>query len=876
MKRTFAALVLALAPLTAAAMEPLVPNPELEGRTWQESAPSSGMAMTFDSVDFNSSSRELVVDVGLVNESSHFLPTLSYTLSLYEGRPTDGTVQGLNLTTFFTGELSGLPPAGAEGRQIIAQVPQAIDPGEYSLRLVVNDAEMSAFALGVYGEPVALSGTGGHLGYPDPFVRLSNGDVIGLGVGAALAPSEGFSIGLDLSAAPDLARAVSSGVEFAAEATVWNLRGEEAHRFDATPFRQETVNGAPALLADFSGWSGEPGPYTLEVLVLTAGEPAALDPIEARWLVDGFVSRIHRLETPANAYRDGDSLAISGTVTAHGHEGGERATLEVTLVEVDGGVETYETDIVYPDHEGEFVDFSFSDQVSRGDAALSRIDAVLTLEGGRVLDRYSVPVESELEYAAPSSSDDAGFIPRASLVGIIGLAALGLVYAAFRRRVAPAATFVAILAASLWLTLTGAVVAEHPVTSSASVYFSKVETGKLGVCPQTVDTLFAGHAFCEHCMNGTEWVGYVEYVYKNGVTGRTADMVGSFPGGMANNFPAGPYSAKIALGAAGKDAVSYRGVAYVRRTSPVHGFCNASTVYYTQYYSASCVSDLCTNIAGNQSSVPFGMQRDSAGKCDCPPGSTFDDVDGRCEDTGGRCTTCGGNGCSKGYKNCNGVCVSEGESCDTITVDQCVFVPEGDQYCVEIFDRNGKRTDQLPGQDMADLEQMFGAGLRQAVTQQQAGIKASGSTYPVWGVVGRVVSGGGINANYSSSGCAGALCAFGEQGCLTTTDPVTGRPVGNCCPINDATGGGKEPSATIDVEPSVIGQGGKCEVFWSSHEMKTCAVKGFGLSSTALAGATTTPPLDNSAAYTIECKGLDGNTYTDADQCVVDPDAIEF
>jgi hypothetical protein len=280
--------------------------------------------------------------------------------------------------------------------------------------------------------------------------------------------------------------------------------------------------------------------------------------------------------------------------------------------------------------------------------------------------------------------------------------------------------------------------------------------------------------------------------------------------------------------------------------------------------------DQCNNLAGDQSQVPAGMIRDVNGDCVCPAGKTFDQADGRCE--GG-----GHSDCKPDEKLCGGACVPADQACDEVVVDQCVFAPEGNQYCVEIYDRQGNRTDQFAAYDAADLEQMFGFGLREAVYEQKAALAVAGATYPVWGVVGRAISGaGGIDANYGSAGCAGALCAYGEEGCLTTTDPVTNSPVGNCCPVNDVTGGGKEPAALIQVDPSVVGKGGHCTVYWSSHEMESCTVTGAGVSSSALAGISATPALQESAGYTLSCTGLDGRSYTDTDSCAVSPDVIEF
>lgn len=235
----------------------------------------------------------------------------------------------------------------------------------------------------------------------------------------------------------------------------------------------------------------------------------------------------------------------------------------------------------------------------------------------------------------------------------------------------------------------------------------------------------------------------------------------------------------------------------------------------------------------------------------------------------------GSDGCPDGEKICDGACVPEDQECDPAAVS-CVFRPEEDQYCVELFNSAGSRTDQLASYSADDLAQMFGPGLAEAAARQREALSLSGTAAPVWGVVGRVISGsGGIDENYGAAGCAGALCAYGEQGCITSTDPDTGRKVGNCCPIG-AAAASKEPEARIEVEPSFVGRGGQCDVFWSSHEMESCQVSGAGVSSSALAGKAKTASLQSTSVYTITCTGLDGEEYVDTDSCVVNPNAVEF
>jgi hypothetical protein len=283
--------------------------------------------------------------------------------------------------------------------------------------------------------------------------------------------------------------------------------------------------------------------------------------------------------------------------------------------------------------------------------------------------------------------------------------------------------------------------------------------------------------------------------------------------------------------------------------------------------------DLCKNIAGDQTTVPGGMSRDAAGLCQCPNGSAFNNASGQCENSSGVCVTCGLEGtCPAGTKYCNGVCIPDTAACAGVVATTCPIEVDN-QYCAEIFDRNGARTDQFAGYSMPELEQIFGFGLREAV-EAQAG---SANKDSVWGAIGRSTSlQGGLDARHGSSGCGGVLCTYGIDGCLATSDIESGDMAANCSPINDPAPGGLNPKALLVVEPTVINQGGQCRISWSSHEMKTCQIVGLGLSSAALAGSSMTPALQETATYQLDCLDFSGQAYRQVESCTVDPDVSEF
>jgi hypothetical protein len=298
---------------------------------------------------------------------------------------------------------------------------------------------------------------------------------------------------------------------------------------------------------------------------------------------------------------------------------------------------------------------------------------------------------------------------------------------------------------------------------------------------------------------------------------------------------------------------------------------------FVDFYVGDC--DKCSNLEGVQNFVPAGMVRSTGGVCQCPSGSTYDATDGRCEDENGICSTCAG--CPSGKKYCDGVCIDESAACSVQVVGQCPVLPNDEQYCVQLFratdaDGDGEpdRTDQMSGYTYAELEQVFGFGLRDAFYDAKSDLSAGRPAAPVWGVVGRYTPFSDIGSHRASAGCAGALCAYTAAGCLDSVDPVSNDTRGVCGTGADLAA--PDPMLSIEVEPSVIGKGGQCNVYWSSHEMRTCQVSGQGLSSTALAGVALTPPLNESAVYTLACVGLDGLTYEDADTCSVDPDVAEF
>lgn len=283
--------------------------------------------------------------------------------------------------------------------------------------------------------------------------------------------------------------------------------------------------------------------------------------------------------------------------------------------------------------------------------------------------------------------------------------------------------------------------------------------------------------------------------------------------------------------------------------------------------------DLCKNIAGDQTTVPGGMSRDAAGLCQCPTASTFNTASGQCEDEDGVCVTCGLEGsCPSGTKYCDGVCIPNSATCGGAAVTQCPIEPDS-QYCAEIYDRTGARTDQFSGYTAEELEAIFGFGVREALEKQAA----AGTKDSVWGVVGRATSlQGGLDARHGSSGCAGVLCTYGIDGCLATSDVDSGDMAANCSPINDPVPGGLEPRALLVVEPTVINQGESCRVSWSSHEMRTCSISGSGISSTALAGSKMTPALQQTASYRLTCVDATGKTHEQVESCNVDPDVAEF
>jgi hypothetical protein len=225
--------------------------------------------------------------------------------------------------------------------------------------------------------------------------------------------------------------------------------------------------------------------------------------------------------------------------------------------------------------------------------------------------------------------------------------------------------------------------------------------------------------------------------------------------------------------------------------------------------------------------------------------------------------------CPAGTKYCNGACVPEAVACGGVAIAACPIEPE-QQYCAEIYNRAGARTDQFAGYTTEELEAIFGFGLREAVEKQQS----SGTKDSIWGVVGRSTSlQGGLDARHGSSGCAGVMCTYGIDGCLATSDADSGEMAANCSPVN-ATG--LSPKALLVVEPSVVRQGGSCRVSWSSHAMSSCTISGQGISSTALAGSSMTPALSDTATYQLRCTDSAGQAYAQVESCAVDPNVSEF
>lgn len=276
--------------------------------------------------------------------------------------------------------------------------------------------------------------------------------------------------------------------------------------------------------------------------------------------------------------------------------------------------------------------------------------------------------------------------------------------------------------------------------------------------------------------------------------------------------------------------------------------------------------DVCANIAGVQSSVPTGMLKDVGGNCTCVTGSTWNEAAGRC-DVGDHPPS---TGCPSGTKLCNGACVSDSFDCAAAGGDPAATCPvstQSQQYCVEIFNGSGARTDQFPGLSLEDLESVFGLGLRLQYTENQD----AGQSKPIFGVIGRFTSTAGPDE--ASVGCAGVVCAPDVRGCLTTVDPVTGGSSGSCSQVGT---GNVSPQVNMQVEPAVVGKGGSCRVYWSSHGMNSCQVTGPSFSSGALAGATSTQALDESVTYSIRCADGDGKTYSDAGTCAVSPGVREF
>lgn len=360
-------------------------------------------------------------------------------------------------------------------------------------------------------------------------------------------------------------------------------------------------------------------------------------------------------------------------------------------------------------------------------------------------------------------------------------------------------------------------------------------------------------------------------VWADGSTGTTETIVSSVAGALTTTVKsmksiAVPARYEWRKNAAGEDVYVKVTEACVNTEYSAPLSCEATIV----------VEDLCNNLAGVQNPVPSGLTRNAGGACVCPEGSTYDPVDDRCEDPDGVCTTCGGTGtgggCPVGTKYCNGACIDADAACATTVVASCPLVPPESQYCVEVYNRSGVT---YLGFTAAQLEQIFGYALPDAARDQLRG----GFTTPIFGAVGRALTdAGSLDAKYGSSGCGGALCAFGSKGCLTTIDPVTNDPVADCVSPNDPVGGGVPPSAILEVEPSVVGTNGHCNVYWGSHEMQTCTVSGNGLTppKISLAGTFVTPDLTSSATYNLVCTGTDGRTYSDSDTCAVNPDVVEF
>lgn len=659
--------------------------------------------------------------------------------------------------------------------------------------------------------------------------------------------------------------------------------------------------GGSANVALSFGSGQTPGVYEGEVSWLDASGAERASRLPFRYIVAGESATVHGVSVSAESVSRGDPVSVTVAVSGNPLDlqrdpGGAPPTAPASrvLVRVVGPsgelVAEGEQELVLP----VIGDLEFP-LVAERDAATLRAEVLVYGSKGQTLYARVFPLLGGPGAAdAPvSSAGDGSPWLGWSLVGLAVLGLAGVASAARRGRLA-AALVLSLVALAAWLLASRDLQAFHYTSTTSdrwcgpsSIFVQHPQDGGTVACGESLNIV--GSVDYYYCTNSGGSGSANVWVERQKTDGTWEQIIA--PQSVASFYAAktGGHGHPTARGmfSVPTDRTTRAGTYRVWVSASSNTACASAATGYSEFTVTGC--DRCPNLAGDQNAVPPGMTVDVGGSCNCPSGSTFDAASGRCEDDNGNCTTCGtstggpgsgvsgGGRCPAGTKYCDGACISETETCDLVVVDSCVFVPEGDQYCVEIFDRNGNRTEQFAEYDMADLEEMFGFGLREALFAQRAGLDVGGASYPVWGVVGRVISGaGGIDANYGSAGCAGALCAYGEQGCLTTTDPQTNKPVGNCCPVNDATGGGKEPTAIITVEPSVVGQGGQCRVYWSSHEMSTCRVSGQGVSSTALAGLASTAPLDESATYTLTCTGLDGLTYEDVDTCTVDPDAIEF
>jgi hypothetical protein len=273
------------------------------------------VSVKLNGVAFNGS--QILIDATFSNKTNQYQDNLMYVIELYKGDRLSDSGPRFSTTQFMiagTGDIDDLAPNEVITRNLEYTPPKTLESGNYFIRLLANDKQLSFQSVDYTKEPIALQGNGDFLSPIKAYFRTNHGDDM-LMAGWASEVGEDTAIVIPLSENQELSQRISSGELLYAEAKVL-----------AVDSSGETVLGYPEQRLFASGGNvifelpyddvlKKNGTH-LVILNILNEEGESLREIFARWVVEVDFVRIQQIAVEKNVYKRGETLNMNVTLAS--------------------------------------------------------------------------------------------------------------------------------------------------------------------------------------------------------------------------------------------------------------------------------------------------------------------------------------------------------------------------------------------------------------------------------------------------------------------------------------------------------------------------------------------------------------------------------